>query len=258
MAIEAKAELIKETRVLEYWRKRYLAQGAAVGAVCAGAGAVGIYFLGLTLGGLFIFLLATLILEIMLKELRADLQVRGEGLIFAKKEALFRGLRFEEGDGIGENELLSVAGVPAYRVRERGSVMAGEGFVFEEEFLYTPVSSKFFELKQANFIGVLARFEAKGASEGDGKLKLKGGKGVVFSGALKEDVAAACSAVLALFGANEALFCVKGGMFYLLIKNERKLFFPFKLFEANALKAFSLRIEAVREAAEKVLSALNG
>ena len=85
-----KAALAQETRLIEYWRKKYLFQAAAV-AVCAGAAiAAAAVYIQAKLPALLIILAVLTVAYLMLRELRDSLQTRGETLIFAKGKALLR------------------------------------------------------------------------------------------------------------------------------------------------------------------------
>lgn len=105
-----KAALAQETRLIEYWRKKYLFQAAAV-AVCAGAAiAAAAVYIQAKLPALLI-ILAVLNGGIpVLRELRDSLQTRGETLIFAKGKALFDGVDFDYGQELTKTRHCSECG----------------------------------------------------------------------------------------------------------------------------------------------------
>ena len=70
-----KAALAQETRLIEYWRKKYLFQAAAV-AVCAGAAiAAAAVYIQAKLPALLIILAVLTVAYLMLRELRDSLQI---------------------------------------------------------------------------------------------------------------------------------------------------------------------------------------
>jgi hypothetical protein len=132
--------LLQETKILEYWRQKYLKQ--AIFVICVALGLM-VYF-SFTVKALSLKLLfgmiAFAVSYLMVKELRADLQGRGENLILMKAKECFHHLKFDFGRGIEERELLEVKFFDDYKIRECRNVVIGEGFLLEEDWFYKTFS----------------------------------------------------------------------------------------------------------------------
>lgn len=266
MGVETQSEVAlaaKESKVLEYWRKRYLAQAVFVVGVSLGLGAAVVCCASLGALRLFLLILIFAVAYIMVKELREGLQARGEGLVFTKGGEIFDDLMFDVGRGLCENALLTQEVVQGYQVRECRNVMRGKGYWLEEDWFYTVVSSKFIPLNQTVFEGVVLAFAAITVEDNlDGEVSLINGKGVItgkLSAYLHEHGALDCvTTFLTLFQVEKAMLYSADKTLYVWVKTEQRLFYQFSLLKPNTLVRFQRRIEALNEAAKKMLTALNG
>ena len=124
----------EQTYMLNYWRKKYLRQAILV--VILATAVVWLSFVFFDYIGFKILLAAVgvVVTYLMFKAIREDLQARGEGIILAKSDALFHGIRFDFGRGIDENTLLRQDVIPAYKLRECYNVLKGNNFILEEDW----------------------------------------------------------------------------------------------------------------------------
>ncbi len=255
--------LAKESKVLEYWRKRYLTQAAVVLCLALSAAGTALYTIDFKLLAVLLCLLAAIVAYVMLKELRDGLQARGEGLVFAKGEELFPELVFDVGRGLCESSLLAQEVVQGYQVRECRNVMRGKGFWLEEDWFYAVVSAKYIPVNQTMFEGVVLAFAATKAADGlSAEVSLAGGRAVITGSLapyLRESGAAEIvTAFLALFKESKARLNTADKTLYIWIKTEHKLFYRFSLSVPNTLAAFQKRIKALEEAAKRMVKVLNG
>lgn len=250
-----KAALAQEARIIEYWRKKYLFQAAAV-AVCAGAAiAAAAVYIQAKLPVLLIVLAVLTVAYLMLRELRDSLQTRGETLIFAKGKALFDGVDFDYGQGIDKDEALF--GMWAFDARECRGVMSGAGYVLEEEWLYNTVRVRFFTLKLTVFEGILLAVDCGG--DAAAKAREPDGRGMaVPEEVLARDagVRAAVEKMRKLLGAEAVRTAVSGGRAAFYFKTKNRLFHQFTLERTNTTGIFIRRIEALKAQAEDVAAAV--
>lgn len=255
--------LVNDVRVLEYWRKRYLAQALIVGVVAVSAVLAAFWCADFWISRLFICLLAGVIFYVMVKALKNSLQARGEGLILAKGEAVFGEVMFDVGRGLCENALLAQEVVPSYQVRECDNVMRGKGYWLEEDWFYSVLSSRYVPINQTMFQGVVLAFADVKSEDGlKGDIVLKNGKAVVTGGLsrrLKETGAVETATYfMQMFKADGAALCVAEKTLYIWIKSEEKLFYQFNLLQPNTLTKFQNRIYRLKELSEQMLRELNG
>lgn len=242
----------QETRVLNYWRKKYLLQVLFV--MCVAVLVVWAAFVYFVFFG-FILLtvaVAVLVAYLMLKAIKEDLQVRGEGIILARADTLFNGLKFDFGRGVSESVLDAQNVVKSYKFRECHNVMKGNDFILEEDWLYSLISAKFFSFSQTAFQGVVLALNIPNAPEGlKGKIDISKNKPVI-SGELngylqKHQAQAHILALLKLFKASSLKVVVMKGKIYFWIGSETKIFYQFKLFSTNTINAFVKRVNDVQK-----------
>lgn len=255
--------LAKEAKILEYWRKRYLAQAVVVAllaiAAMIAASAYADYWLLKVLLCMLVFMVA----YIMVKALREGLQARGEGLVLAKGEELFGEVMFDVGRGLCENALLVQEIAPKYQVRECRNVMRGKGWWFEEDWFYSVISSKYIPVNQTAFEGVILAFaDIKSEDRLKGNIRLKNNQAVITGGLaprLKQTKAGETAVnLLRLFNASTAELAVADKTLYIWITTEKKLFYQFSLMKPNTPTQFQKRIERLKELSEHMLTELNG
>ena len=240
-----KAALAQETRLIEYWRKKYLFQAAAV-AVCAGAAiAAAAVYIQAKLPALLIILAVLTVAYLMLRELRDSLQTRGETLIFAKGKALFDGVDFDYGQGIDKDEALF--GMWAFDARECRGVMSGRGFSLEEDWLYKAVSARFFMLKLTVFEGILLVVD-------NGEGSMPDAAALIRNAGVHE----AAEKMRRLLGAETMRAAVSGGRAVFYFKTKNRLFHQFALERTNTTGIFVRRVEALKAQAEETAAAVRG
>lgn len=257
------AGLLKEAKILEYWRNRYLAQAAVVTVSAAAFMTAAYIYADYRLLVVLLWMLALMTAYIMFKALQEGLQARGEGLILAKGEELFGTVMFDVGRGLCENALLAQDICPKYQVRECRNVMRGKGYWLEEDWFYSVLSAKYIPLNQTAFEGVILAFADTLSADGlKGEVVLKNGKTVVTGGLaerLKSSGAGdVTAAFMRLFGAEAAKLAAADKTLYVWIATEKKLFYQFSLFKPNTLALFQKRIERLKELSEQMLAGLNG
>lgn len=250
--------LANEAKILDCWRKKYLGQAVVVLllAICGVAAAwfyANVYWSAASLT-LIIFIIAYL----MLKELREEVQTRGEELILAKSEQLFPELFFDVGRGLDENTILNQNILPPYRMRECRNVMRGNGYLLEEDWLYNVSSIKSIPITHTIFEGVVLAVPAKRL--------LKEGHAAVFGSQFNGTIAQslresgtymAILSLMELFCTKEAETAVYDGSLYIWMKTEQRLFYKFSLLNSNSLMAFVYRIHTLDAAVKKLLHTLD-
>lgn len=247
---------------LEHWRKKYLLEAFLVLLVAVVAVLTGFYWFDFAGFQLVLFLFMVIASYMALKALREDLQTRGEALVLARSKVLFNNLSFDYGKGIDENILLNQEAVSSYRKRECFNVITGNKFVIEEDFLYTTVSSKFIEINQTAFRGIILEIDAafsKSASKGEifikkGKKQFVGGlASVIKEQGITEDVLL----LMNFFNSDKLVVMQYNEKVYFWLKSDCQLFYQFSLFKYNSQAPFVKRIEQLQKLIEKIISAIN-
>jgi len=252
----------QETRVLNYWRKKYLLQVLFV--MCVAVLVVWAAFFYFDFAGFKLLACAVcfIITYLMFKAIKEDLQVRGEGIILAHADTLFNGLKFDFGRGIDENVLDAQNAVKSYKIRECHNVMKADDFILEEDWFYSLISAKFFSFSQTAFQGVVLALNVQTAPEGlKGKIEFSKNKPIISSelnGYLQKHQAQAhILTLLKLFQAPSAEAVVMNGKIYFWISSETKIFYQFKLFSTNTIHAFISRVQNLEKEISGLLKALN-
>lgn len=257
------AGLVKEAKILEYWRKRYLVQALVVVLVAVSVMAASVIYAEYWLLRVFLFMLAFVFAYVMIKALQEGLQARGEGLVLAKGEELFGEVMFDVGRGLCENALLVQEVIPTYQVRECRNVMRGRGYWLEEDWFYSVLSAKYIPINQTAFEGVVLAFADVRSEEGlKGEILLKNGKAVI-TGGLAQRLKQTCAGetlveLMQMFSVKAARLAVTDKTLYVWMATEKKLYYQFDLFKPNTLTLFQKRIERLKVLAEKMLMGLNG
>lgn len=256
-------ELAKESKVLEYWRKRYLLQAVVVLVVAVCACDWLLYMVEFSPVLLLGCLLVAFVAYVMVKELRNALQTRGESLVFAKEEELFDDLTFDVGRGICESALLTQEVVQGYQVRECRNVMQGKGFWLEEDWFYTVMSAKYVPLNQTMFEGVVLAFACKKADDGLSAEVYLNANRVVVTGSLEpllreSGVVETIASLLKIFKGRKAHLNTADKTIYVWIQTEDKLFYQFSLWAPNTMSVFQKRIRLLNDMAKNMVKALNG
>ncbi len=248
--------LENEARILEYFRHKYLWQAFVVFCLCGGVIFLGCWFVEdfwlralLILGPLTIFYL-------MMRALREDLQSRGENLILIKKGEIFPTLDFDFGRGMDEKVFDRQDIVSGYRIRECFNMMKTEHFILEEDWFYTPVSSKFLPISSTVFEGVVLAILVPGVSELKGEVKIVKGK-VIFSGALAPFLKALgadskIAELIRFFGVNKVFVVGNDGWIYFWIKTKTRIFYQFSLVRSGSFGMFVKRIERLKQIIEEI------
>lgn len=253
---------MKNVQVIEYWRKKYLTEAFVV--IVLAAFAIGVFVFYISYGGfklLFSFL-AVFFAYLMLKELRDDLQTRGENLILGQNEPDFSALEFDFGRGIDEKKLLELTSIPSYQVRECGNVIKGKGYLLEEDWLYSVISAKFLSFNQTAFFGVILRIDVPSLDKKlAGVIERVGGK-VVILGDLTEELKKQGSSLvfekmLKLFETNKIKVETSHGQMYFLIKTRKHLFYQFSLLKPCYSQKFIEGVKVWKKMAEKLVLLLN-
>lgn len=230
--------LTREAKILEYWRKRYLAQAAAVAvAAMAGMALARMYVPAVLLQLLFCLCIIT-VAYLMVRELRESLQTRGENLIFGNGGQLFGGIRFDYGQGLSKDDKLWDTWV--FQARECRGVMAGKGFLLEEDWLYNMAAAKFFVLKMTVFEGIVLA------------VSCPAGKAATLCD--RQEVRAAGEKMRRLLGAEKMRVVSADDKIVFCFQTKKKLFYQFGLLRPNTVGAFVRRVDTVRAAAEEIFA----
>ena len=251
-----------EIKVIEYWRRKYLGQAVIVFVLAAvvvwrGCHSADYFWLQLLLG-----IVGWLVVYLMIRELREDLQNRAESLIISNTENVAHDLVFDVGRGVDENILIKQNVVPAYQVRECRNVMHGKGFSWEENWFYSVLSFRRLNFNQDAFEGIVACFnmpKAQGAAEG--KFEQIGQK-VIVSGSVsqflkKNNVEKGLAEMLQLFHTKEINVRLLEGKVYFWIKTDKRLFYQFSLLKMNSIMPFIRRINALKNLSDNLVVDLN-
>lgn len=252
-----------EMRMVEHWRKKYLLQAFIVVMVITPVIIGGFYWFDYVGFELILLMGMLLILYLMIKSLREDLQTRGEAAILSKADVLFDGISFDYAKGIKEEELLNQDIVSSYSKRECGNVMKGKDFLVEENWLYTTLSSKFLTIYNTSFRGIILAITAsKKTSLLKGKIiQVKGrliaseeGTELLKKYGLERDI----RALLDLFKTDKIEWFSYGEKIYFFIKTDEKLFYQFSLFKVNSISNFTKRIEQLQKLILNFVKAFGG
>lgn len=250
-------------QVIEYWRKKYLTEAMVVIALALLAIGVFVIYIGDGNFKLLFSFLAVFFAYLMLKELRDDLQTRGENVILGQNAADFEKLEFDFGRGIDEKKLAELTSLPAYQVRECGNVIKGKGFIWEEDWLYSVISAKFLSFNQTAFLGIILRIDVPDIDKNlTGVIEQSDDK-IVILGDLsdklkKEGYALVLGEMLKVFGVHKIKVEVNCGQMYFFIKTRKRLFYQLSLLKPCEPQKFAARVKLWQETGLKIEQFLNG
>ena len=249
--------LNQELTALEYWRKKYYFQAGIVISI-----AVVIVCLTLVYADFFgLKLLITLgaisVTYLMLKELRDDLQTRGEALILPHANTLFNNLFFDYGKGIKEKTLLDQDVIGTYQVLEYHNTLENNLFHYEEDLFYSIISSKFLSLQQTAFEGIILSMDMPAATDKKKTSININKKQLNISGFLSDTIKTKeftplLNELRDLFHPQKIDIITENGKIYFWIKTSAPLYHQFSLTSPNSANMFIKRIERLQNLAEKM------
>ncbi len=228
-----------DTRVLEYWRKRYLGQAVVVLIVAVGVFAVVLKYVADVRLWLLLLPLIGVVAFVMLKELREALQTKGESLIFAKAKSLFDNIRFDYAGGVDDK--FPIWDQWNYNLRECRSVVRGDGFCLEEDALYSVVSSKFFEIKGTVFKGILLALDCD-----------ENAQNLLNDANFKQEA----ERLRQILKADKMTFSFAQNKICLCFASNRRLYHQFSLLRFNVLTTFVGKLEVVLAQVSKLQALL--
>lgn len=249
--------LTLETTALEYWRKKYYFQAFIV--ICIALIITCLTFFYADFMGLkvLVALGAVAISYLMLKELREDLQTRGEALILPQAGKLFNNLDFDYGKGIKENTLLNQEVIEKYQVLEYHNTLQNELFHYEEDLFYSIISSKFLSIRQTAFEGIILSMNMPAATDKKKTVITINKNQVNISGFLAETLKKAeftplLNELRDLFHPQKIDIISQDGKIYFWIKTNIRLYHQFSLTSVNSANIFIKRIERLQKLAESI------
>ena len=249
--------LNQETIALEYWRKKYFSQAIivltiALAIICLTL----IYadFIGLKI---LITLSAGSICYLMIRELREDLQTRGEALILPRAAKVMKNISFDYGKGINENTLLNQDIAGPYKILEYHNIFQNELFHYEEDLFYSVISSKFIPLKQTAFEGIIFSFDMPSATAKQKTVinfiqNQPNISGFLSETLKKPEFMALLNELNTLFNPQKIDIVTENGKNYFWIKTKSPLFYQFSLTSPNSVSNFINRLEKLQNIAEKI------
>lgn len=255
--------LEKETIAVEFWRQRYVRQAVMVTLLFGGLAFAAVYFFEFFFTRLLCIAIALLLSYLMLKELREDLQTRGEAICTASHIGVYGDLRFDVGRGIDEKIMDNLQSVTEYQVRECRNVMYQDGMSIEEDIFYNIGSAKFAQLQQMVFEGVVLTFDLKNSVS-----SLRGeaacyGKKTIVSGEIasflhQDKILQSLSELMMFFKAEQTKIEMHEDKIYFFMPTKIKIFFQFSLFKRNRAEYFANRVLLLKAKTESLYNALNG
>lgn len=252
----------KEANAVEFWRQKYMWQAILVVLLLGGVAVSAICFFEAFFTRLLCGVVVIALIYLMLKELYADLQTRGESVCVAQAGDLFKDLRFDVGLGIEEKVLTKLQSLEEYQARECRNVVFQEGMSIEEDVFYNIVSAKFGRLQQIVFEGIILEFELNksisavcGEAElTDGQVKISMQKGNLPK---NQQIGAALRDMLVFFKSDKLEIESFENKIYFLIPTREKIFWQFSLFRRNRVEQFNSRVLMLKAKAENLYAALN-
>ena len=254
--------LEKETIAIEFWRKKYIRQAIIVTVLLGGLATAAICYFEFLFTKLLCMVIAILLIYLMVRELRTDLQTRGETICTAPQIGLYGDLRFDVGRGIEEKVLENLQSVADYQTRECRNVIYQEGMSLEEDVFYNVISAKFGRLQQTVFEGMILVVELKSEKPYcKGKVLKEGDKTVCIgeiSSLLKESQAlVVLGEIMKMFQVQQIMAEIYQNKIYFFIPTKEKIFAQFSLFKYNRTDKFVHCISALKTKMESLYNALN-
>ena len=249
--------LTLETTALEYWRKKYYSQAIIVIGIALTLICLTFIYADVIELKILIILGASSISYLMLKELREDLQTRGEALILPHANTLFNNLIFDYGKGIKEKTLLDQEVIGPYQVLEYHNILENELFHYEEDIFYSIISAKFLSLKQTAFQGIILSMNMPSATDKKRTTITINKNQVNISGFLTDTIKTAeftplLNELRTLFHPTKIDIISQEGKIYFWIKTTTPLLHQFSLTSTNSINIFNKRIEKLQSLAERI------
>jgi hypothetical protein len=256
--------LMKENKTLEHWRRHYLTEALFCGLLAGGGIALVLWLAEYIWLRLSLTLSILGLLYLMIKELHADLQTRGQALVLAHAGELFPTLRFDYAKGIAEDSLSALQSVPRYTRREIGNVLHTPHGQIEEEWLYTTMVIRHITFPQTAFKGLVLRLP-KPSSLPAGKtavLDLRHAhaplSGELAASLNRLGVNKELATLLHLFDEQTLTLESSTDALYIFLKTEKPLFHPFSLTTSNTSARFTERITRLAGLCETLYTLLQG
>ena len=255
--------LEKETIAIEFWRKRYMRQAVWVIVLLGGLAMAAVCYFEFLFTKLLCMAIAILLIYLMVRELREDLQTRVETICTAPQVGLYGDLRFDVGRGIDEKVFENLQSVTDYQARECRNVMYQEGISLEEDIFYNVISAKFGRLQHIVFEGAILAIELKESLPySRGEARQIGNKTICMgeiSALLKEQcVLSSLGEIMKVLQAQCAMVEVYQDKIYFFMATKEKIFVQFSLFKYNRTDKFVRRILALKAQTENLYKTLNG
>lgn len=254
--------LEKETIAIEFWRKRYWRQAIFITVLLGGLATAAVCYFEFLFTKLLCAVIAVLLIYLMIRELREDLQTRGETICTAPQVTLYDNWRFDVGRGIDEKVLENLQSVADYQVRECHNVMYQEGMSLEEDSFYNVISAKFGRLQQTVFEGIILIIELReDLPYNKGKIVRDGDKitceGQIADLLNKQQISSVLWEIMKLLQAQLAMGETFHDKIYFFMPTHEKIFTQFSLFKYNRADKFAQRVLAVKAQIENLYKALN-
>lgn len=238
--------LVFEAREIEKWRRRYMHQAVAVLAAVLVVVGMAWFFVVLRELRLLLSLGGLIVAVLMLKELRAALQVRAENLILAKQANWTDVLVFDDGQGLNEAVLRRMMMSESELTRECRTVIKGLGFVLEEDWFYDTISKGGLSFHKTEFEGIILALSFSGEACQGRFVRQKGQfvpEGNIVSRLLTPLFRTNLKQVAEALLSKEVRLFVADGSLYLWFKTEERLFYQFNLWSANTPFLFIKRVQ---------------
>ncbi|MBP5698795.1 MAG: hypothetical protein J6W96_04655 [Alphaproteobacteria bacterium] len=255
--------LNKETKIIEYCRQRYLRQAIIVVLLIGSLLVAALYYTNFIASKILALIISILLTYIMLKELRNDLQARGEGTILSTTEPIFNQLKFDIGKGINENTLSDQELVTDYQIRECRNIIRGNNFSLEEDTFYSIISTKFLALNHTTFEGIIAEITTPMTLEyAKGQLELIQNKpissGELMSFLKKYRADTPIIELMHLLKAKKTLIASMRGKIYIWFETSQPLHHQLSLIKPNSATTFVNRIDAIKKQIDNFSALLKG
>ncbi len=255
--------LEKETIAVEFWRKRYWRQAVFITILLGGLATAAVCYFEFLFTKLVCAIIATLLIYLMVRELREDLQTRGETICTAPQIGLYENLHFDVGRGIDEKILENLQSVADYQTRECRNEMYQEVVSLEEDVFYNGGSARFGRLQQMVFEGVILTAALKESLPYCKGEILQNGDKIISIGDTsdllkKHQILEILEKIMKNFSAQRIMAEVYQDKIYFFIPTAKKIFAQFSLFSYNRTDKFVRRVLTLKTQMEDLYKSLNG